>query len=469
MTRKDTARRLVDATMKCAHLLGLDRAIAYTVSARLCNILGSAGTVLLIVHFLSPVEQGYYYTLLSLVNLQIVFELGFSFVIQQFAAHESVHLNMHRDGRIEGDPRAHARLALVLRKTVRWYFVAAILLGATLLPIGIFFFSSHPEVGEPVTWRSPLQATVLATVLIFAVDPLLSFLDGCGQVRQVASVRLAQAFVAICAAWSTLVLHHGLYAPAMVIYGNAIVAGVFLWSRRRLLLGLLRHPASPNTISWKNEVWSFQWKIAISWLCSYFAAQFFTPVVFHFSGAAEAGRMGMSISITGYMWSLVLGWMSTKATPFGQMIAVGDYRQLDRIFFRTLRQSLGVLTALSVTCMGCVLAMPHVYPQLAARMLTPAGFALLLPAALGAFLTQSEAIYLRAHKYEPFLWLSLVVSVLTLTGTCLFTPRWGAVGAAATYFACTGLIGAICASVIFQKWRGTKHKIRNATAVAMEA
>ena len=70
----------------------MDGAIAYIFAARVCMILGSTGTVLLIVHFLSKIEQGYYYTLLSLVNLQIIFELGFSFVILQLAAHEAVHL-----------------------------------------------------------------------------------------------------------------------------------------------------------------------------------------------------------------------------------------------------------------------------------------------------------------------------------------------------------------------------------------
>ena len=70
------------------NVLGIDRAIMYTVFARCFNIVGSTGTVLLIVHFLTPVQQGYYYTLLSFVALQIVFELGFSFVILQLAAHE---------------------------------------------------------------------------------------------------------------------------------------------------------------------------------------------------------------------------------------------------------------------------------------------------------------------------------------------------------------------------------------------
>src|SRR5581483_5569105 len=77
--------------LRLKHVLGLDRAIAYTVMARGVQILGSTGTVLLILRFLTPVEQGYYYTLLSLVSLQAIFELGFSFVILQMAAHETAH------------------------------------------------------------------------------------------------------------------------------------------------------------------------------------------------------------------------------------------------------------------------------------------------------------------------------------------------------------------------------------------
>jgi len=78
--------------MKIRRALGLDGAVAFTSLARAVSIAGSTVTVLLIVRFLSPIEQGYYYTLLSLVALQMVFELGFSFVVQQLAAHECIHL-----------------------------------------------------------------------------------------------------------------------------------------------------------------------------------------------------------------------------------------------------------------------------------------------------------------------------------------------------------------------------------------
>ena len=111
---------------KLPHSIGLDRAIAFTVLGRVVQGLGSVGSVLLIVHFLSAAEQGYYYALWSLVALQSVFELGFSFVILQVAAHERAHLEFHADGSITGSEAAHFRLASLLQRAVRWYTIAAV-------------------------------------------------------------------------------------------------------------------------------------------------------------------------------------------------------------------------------------------------------------------------------------------------------------------------------------------------------
>src|SRR5277367_3634937 len=122
------------------HTLGLDRAIAFTVLARVWSSAAGLVTVALIARFLSPAEQGYYYTFGSLVALQIVFELGFSFVILQMASHERAHLSISSDYEITGDPIAHARLASVIQKSARWYSIAAVLMAAFLIPVGWHFF-----------------------------------------------------------------------------------------------------------------------------------------------------------------------------------------------------------------------------------------------------------------------------------------------------------------------------------------
>ncbi len=98
--------------------------------------------------------------------------------------------------------------------------------------------------------------------------PFYSFLEGCGQVRAVAAMRLRQAIAACVFAWATHAAASGLYAPAMVIVGQTGIGLLFLAQRRRLLVGLLRHPAREAAIHWSREVWPFQWRIAVSWMCS---------------------------------------------------------------------------------------------------------------------------------------------------------------------------------------------------------
>ncbi len=439
-------------------VLGLDRAIAYTVLARGFQILGSTGTVLLILRFLTPVEQGYYYTLLSLVSLQAVFELGFSFVILQMAAHECARLTLHADGCVEGDAVAHARLASILQKAFRWYLVAAVILCVSLLPAGAYFFSRHARPLSSVAWHGPWAVAVFATAFLFLLNPFCSFLEGCGQVWQVGRMRLGQALLGAAMSWGALLAHHGLYSPGMVNIGYAAAGLAFLYSRRKLCLGLLRYAAREQAVSWRNEIWPFQWKIAVSWIGAYFSFTIFTPIIFAYRGPTEAGQIGMSLSITGYLSTVVLAWMSTKATPFGMLVAQRKFAELDRVFFRTLKQSLTVLLVLLMLTMLSVIGAQYLLPKIAARMAPPPVLALLLLSMISMFVVQSEAVYLRAFRNEPFMWQSAIVAALTTGVALLLAPRWGLVGAGVTYLACTGIVGLLWATAIFQAkrqaWRG---------------
>ena len=436
--------------MSLRKLLGVDGAVAFTFMARLVSIVGSTGTVLMISRFLSPVEQGYYYTLLSLVSLQLVFEMGFSLVIQQLAAHECVYLEFGAGGAVSGDRVSHARLASILQLSLRWYSAAAVLMGTLLIPLGMVFFARHGNAGAvQVAWRGPWILAVIASAVGLWCMPFYSFLDGCGQVRAVASMRLAQAFATSACAWAPMLLHRGLYSPGMAIVGYVGTGLVFLARRRSLLAGLLSHPAGEDVIVWNREIWPFQWRIAVSWMCSYFTVQILIPILFVRRGPIEAGRMGMSISITSYMTVLALAWTSTKTTPFGRLIAKREFQELDRLYSRTLGQSLGVFVLFAAIACSGVVGLPSFAPQLAARVVSPWLFALLMLASGASFVVQSLAILLRSFKSEPFLTQSIVVASVTLSLTAISAARWGATGAALSYFAATALVGLPLAWAIY--------------------
>ena len=437
-------------------VLGLDRAVFFSVLARFWSSAAGLITVTLIARFLSPVEQGYYYTFGSLVALQIIFELGFSFVILQLASHERARLAISSDQTISGDTVAHGRLASIVQKSVRWYSVAALFMAATLLPAGLYFFSSHRHSGPAVHWELPWSFAVLMAALNFQLDPLLSFLEGCGYVPEVARLRFFQSMIGSFLAWAALISHHGLFAPSMMLLGMASGSLIWLLGKRKLLRGLLRHNVGTDRIRWNQEVWPFQWRIAVSWFCGYFIFWLFNPVLFAYRGPVEAGRMGMSLGLTNAIMNIAVSWVSTKSAPFGMLIARKEYQQLDRTFFRALWQSFAVSVAGALTAwLGTIfLNVQHI--RFAQRLLDPSSIALLTIYMITNILIFAEAYYLRAHKQEVFFVNSLVGAVAVTACTLIFGRLYGARGIVVS--CCIGnLLSLAWATQKFRKYRRLWH------------
>jgi hypothetical protein len=437
-------------------VLGLDRAVGFTVLARFWASAAGLVTVVLIARFLSPAEQGYYYTFGSLVALQIVFELGFSYVILQLASHERAELSISSDYAISGAPVAHARLASVIQKSVRWYSVAAVLMAGTLLPAGFYFFSTHEHAGQTVFWQLPWCTAALMAALNFQLDPVLSFLEGCGYVPEIARLRFMQSLTGSLLAWIVLINHHGLFAPSMMLFGMASTSLVWLTGKRKLLLGLLRHHVGAHRILWSQEVWPFQWRIAVSWLSGYFLFWIFNPILFAFRGPVEAGRMGMSLSLVNAIQAIAMSWVSTKSAPFGTLIARKEYRQLDQTFFQALRQSFAVsLTGALAAWLGCIyLNLRHF--SFAQRLLDPFSLGVLLLYMIVNVIISSEAYYLRAHKQEVFFVNSLVGAVTVAPCALIFGRLYGAMGIVVST-CLLNWVGLVWATYKFRKYRMLWH------------
>jgi hypothetical protein len=179
----------------------------------------------------------------------------------------------------------------------------------------------------------------------------------------------------------------------------------------------------------------------------------FTPIVFAISGAIAAGQFGLSMNIANALLGLILPWITTKAAPFGQLVASNERNHLDHLFFGALRQSSIFFAVMIACCAAGIFALHHLLPGLASRMLTPRMFSILLLTTLFSYILQGEAIYLRAHKEEPFLVQSIVIAGLTLISSIALARFWGMAGVVWAYFICTGVIGLISGTIIFHKKR----------------
>ncbi len=402
--------------------VGIDQAVSRTLLSR--GWLGVSGLVsfLLLTRSLTIYQQAFYVTFVSILGLQAFFELGLSTVVLQFASHERAELEWTTQGTLQGGARAKARLAALLRFSLIWYGVVALLVGLVLFPGGYIYFHVFQPHGAAVAWQMPWLWIVLVTAGALALSPLLSLLQGCGLVAEVAGVQLAQNVAGTLLFWLTLLLHWGLYTAPITNTVALVFSAAWVWRRQRpVIRDLLKTPPTANVFHWKQDIWPFQWKIGLSWLAGYFIFQLFVPSLFAMHRPVAAGQLGMSGNIIGAVSGLAVAWMVTKSAPFGTLIAKRQFDALDRLFFSCLWQSLTVAVIGSVLLFSVVLFLNHIHYPLAHRVLRPLPFALALSAGLINHVIQCEAIYLRAHKQEPFLWISvgaapLMVAVIYFLG-----------------------------------------------------
>ena len=448
---------------KAGRLAGIDRAVGFALLGRGWSAFAGIITLALLVRFLTPFQQGYYSTFGSIMGLQIFFELGMGLVLMQFASHERAGLEWTPQRTLEGDPVVKARLASLLRRGLFWYGVMAAVVLAVIYPVGLVFFGSfhhQPPGVPPVAWRGPWVCLAVAVASSLLFTPLWAILEGCGLVAEVVRAQLVGAVCSTTLFWLLLLLHCGLYAaPVGGIAGTLWVVSWLAVRQRGFLLDLLRAAQSGIEVSWRQEIWPFQWKIALSWLSGYFITQTFVPLLFAFHGPVLAGKMGITLGITTAIATIAMAWISTKAAPFGSLVARRDWAEMDRLFFPALKRSTLALAAGEFLFWLLNLALHHLpfAHRLSVRLLDPAPLAMLMGAVLCAHIVGAESIYLRAHKQEPFLFLSLSVGGLTALGSWVLGRYFGVTGMMAWYFAVSATVGLGCGNWIFIQKRRQWH------------
>ncbi len=442
---------------------GIDEAVAFSLLGRGWLALSGVVTFFLLTQFLSRAQLGFYVTFLDVLGLQVFFELGLAHVLVQFASHERARLEWTAAGTLEGDPVSKARLSSLLRMVVRWYGVITILLLLLLLPGGVAYFHRYGAQYPNVPWQLPWVWIVFVTAGSLALSPLLALLEGCGLIARIARMQMIQNAVGSLLFWAALLCHWGLYTVA-ITNTTAFLGGVcWLWlTKRRFFADLWSYQSSGEAaaaagIGWKQEVWPLQWKIALSWLSGYFIFRLFNPLMFVFHGPVAAGRMGLSLLAVGAVAGLSLSWVNTKSAPFGMLIARREFAELDRRFFPCLWQSVIFLAFSALVVWLATFALFKSGNPLSLRILEPLPMALLLGATVATHVASCEAIYLRAHKQEPFLVMSLLWGGSILLTSVTLGREFGATGMMLGYFLINLIVGLGGGTWIFVQKRAQWH------------
>jgi len=172
-------------------------------------------------------------------------------------------------------------------------------------------------------------------------------------------------------------------------------------------------------------VFPFQWRIAVSWISGYLMFQLFTPLVFVNLGEVAAGRLGMSLAIFAALQSVGVSWINAKIPVLTTHIARGEHGALNRIFRQVLSRSAGFTTVACLVVLAAVHCLGALgWGHLANRVADLPTLACIAVTAAVNTVVYGAASYMRAHRVEPMLTVSVVAAGLTLTAA-YFASRHG--------------------------------------------
>lgn len=408
-------------------LLSLEPALLIAFGARIWQTIAGLGTLFFIIRYFTPEIQGYYQTFLSLLALQSFLELGILVAIISVTSHEWSPLAFDETRSITGDEDALNRLSAAVRFVVVWFFGAAILLALFGGSVGAMILSQH---GQSLVWFAPWIASIVLASMFLWCQGLIAVIEGCNQVRAVATYRFVQAIAGALMLWGAVAGGLALWSLPVMLGTNLICAVAFLgFVYRRPLLQLLRNRA-PSTFRWRTDIWPMQWPLALQGATNYFMMALFVPVVFSYQGVVAAGQMGLSIQVVIAIASIASTWLTVKAPRMGTLYAGRAFDTFETTWrwasiISTGLAILGGMTVGSAVWIGNELGVSAMN-----RFLEPSTFTILIVWGIFLHVMNCVAAYWRAQRQEPVGFWGTIPGLATGSMIWLLGQHYGAMGAA---------------------------------------
>ena len=379
-------------------------------------------TALLVSRLLSPAEQGFYYTLGSLMSGYVLLDLGLSSLITQKSAQYSLGLSLNPSNWSPREYKQGAQFLGLIIWTFKTYRRIACLALVLLLPAGAAFLGFSKQ-GSTFDWQLPWLVMTISVALSLPAQGFLALLEGTGAIRQTYTTRLLHYGLGAVLSWFLITIHQSLYALAMPTLLTALVVGwVYL---RRYRAGLSRGLRLKEPLEWQGNLWTQQREVSALWILNYTVLNLPVLLSFSFGEIERAGQLGLSIVISNVFGALALSPLTAQIPRLIHQIECGERSLAKRGFIR------GMLRFFMLYLVGSVfgilvLIMLQGHP-FAWRVLPPESFAYLLLAFSAFHGFGASATYLRVSGNHRFA-ISYLLSALLLLLGCTYFQNRGVMG-----------------------------------------
>lgn len=397
--------------MNLKNLLSKD--FRHTALNQIWKLFSSPLLLILLPIYLTPEAQGYWYTFISMAALAVFADMGFSAVLLLFSAHEFAHLSFNDRKILIGQEANLIRMATLFMFAARWSATMAFITFPIVLLIGFYILDSKQSTAD---WKLPWLIYGASSILVFFNSMLLSFIEGCDSVSDAQKIRFQTSIATFASTFILLILGAGLYALAISLLAGAITSSLLIFKKYKNMIFQLYKKGLVEHHPWRQETLPLIWRFAISWISGYFIFSIFTPIAFHYYGAIEAGKVGLSMAVCTAVFGISNIWITAITPKMNIHVAQNNYLALNSEFKRslcmaTLTYFLGILAFIFA-----FKALKNHVP-LIDRLVSIDAFLMISLGWLAQLIINSLAIYMRTHKKEPL----VIVSVTNGIYVCIST------------------------------------------------
>lgn len=349
------------------------------------------GTALMVAHFLSPEEQGYFYTMGSLLSSYIIFDLGLSSYLLQRSAELSRDLTIDRFGNISPEGKQRDEFLAFSYWVFKWYRNAGIIAFIVMAPIGVWVLSHNTNATIGSNWIWPWMVIVTAIAINMPTIGFFAVLEGTGAICQTYLLRIAHYATGATLAWGLIAIGHGLYAQALPVMSTVFVCYVWFFYRYRTIYSRLLTAQTKhiNCIVLPHIKYT-----ASIWLFNYIFLNIPVILSFVLGDVVSSGKLGLSIIIANVGGAVAMASVTAKIPKIIQNIDAGLQDLAEGMFITALKK-FGWLY-LTGSCVLVLVAKVSVTPGFPSRLLNPVDLSLLLLAFAGFHVLNACNTYLRA-------------------------------------------------------------------------
>lgn len=373
------------------------RDILFVALYRVFQVVSAGLTSILVPFFVDEVEQGIYFIFLNLVAAQLLFELGLNQAVLQVSSHVSDRSSISYRALISWLDVVYKRIALK-------FYLTLSLLGVAYL----YFFTPSEYLYVVYYWL----LIALCVALGLSVTYRYALIESEHKVALSYRGRLLPLFFSTVCVWMLLFLGFELIS---VVVGYAIQSMItYIWLNKN-------YPVSKNDTKvgdYQNPhillVKSIKNKFALSYMGGFIGFNSLVPVVYALVSPADAGRVGLSMALFSAVTLVASSFVTAKNAAMANLIATGQFQELNARFRQFFFLSLVAAVCLSFAVFAFISVLNSLGCNFSARLMAVPVLIAVAFAGCANTAIYAMAIYVRSHKVEPFVAVSVVTAIITL-------------------------------------------------------